>query len=72
MLHDDPNESSVVYLLTLDNKHTLCATDFSPTSLPKILAMIFLRVGDFPSCATQGKGSSFTNDVHFGTKKAKL
>ena len=30
MLHDDPNESSAVYLLTSDNKHTVCGTNFSP------------------------------------------
>ena len=30
MLRDDPNESSAVYLLTSDNKHTVCGTNFSP------------------------------------------
>ena len=29
MLCDDPNESSAIYYLTSDNKHTVCGTDFS-------------------------------------------
>ena len=29
VLRDDPNESSAVYLLTSDNKHAVCGTDFS-------------------------------------------
>ena len=33
MLHDDPNESSAVYLLTSDNKHAVCGTDVSPHQL---------------------------------------
>ena len=33
VLCDDPNESSVVYLLTSDNKHAVCGTDFSPNQL---------------------------------------
>ena len=71
MLRDDPNESSAVNLLTSDDKHAVCGTDFLPLqvnfdSLPKILATILLCGGDFPSRARQGKRSSFT-DVHFGT-----
>ena len=33
MLRDDPNESSAVYLLTIDNKHAVCGTDFSPMQI---------------------------------------
>ena len=33
VLLDDPNESSAVYLLTSDNKHAVCGTDFSPHQL---------------------------------------
>ena len=33
VLCDDPNESSAVYLLTSDNKHTACGTDFSPMQI---------------------------------------
>ena len=29
VLCDDPNESSAIYYLTSDNKHTVCGTDFS-------------------------------------------
>ena len=29
VLCSDPNESSAVYLLTSDNKHAVCGTDFS-------------------------------------------
>ena len=28
VLRDDPNESSAVYLLTSDDKHAVCGTDF--------------------------------------------
>ena len=30
MLRYDPNENSAVYVLTSDNKHTVCGTNFSP------------------------------------------
>ena len=33
VLRDDPNESSAVYLLTSDNKHAVCGTDFSPMQI---------------------------------------
>ena len=33
MLRDDRNESSAVYLLTSDNKHAVCGTDFSPMEI---------------------------------------
>ena len=33
MLHDDPNESSAVYLLTSDNTHAVYGTDVSPRQL---------------------------------------
>ena len=33
MLRDDPNESSAVYLLTSDDKQTVCGTDFSPMQI---------------------------------------
>ena len=33
VLRDDPNESSTVYLLTSDNKHAVCWTDFSPMQI---------------------------------------
>ena len=70
VLRDDPNESSAVYLLTTDNKHAVCRTDFLPMQInffaKKILATILLCGGDFRSCARQVKRSSFT-DVNFGT-----
>ena len=33
VLRDDRNESSAVYLLTSDNKHAVCGTDFSPMQI---------------------------------------
>ena len=33
VLRDDRNESSAVYLLTSDNKHAVCGTDFSPMEI---------------------------------------
>ena len=40
---DDPNESSAVYLLTSDDKHAVCETDFTPNQLlyRKYLALFF-------------------------------
>ena len=62
MLRDDPNESSAVYLLTSDDKHAVCGTDFSKsTSLPKIFSVVLLCRGDFRSRAGQRKRSSFTD-----------
>ena len=55
MLRDvQPNESSPVYLLTSDDKYTVCGMDFSPesTSSPKIFSG-----GDFQSPAGQRKRS---------------
>ena len=33
MLRDDPNESSAVHLLTSDDKHAVCGTNFSPVQI---------------------------------------
>ena len=59
MLRDDPNESSAVYLLTSDDKHAVCGTNFSPMQIN----FFAKNISDFQSRARQGK--SFT-DVHFG------
>ena len=32
-VHDDPNESSAVFLLSSDNKHAVCGTNFSPMQI---------------------------------------
>ena len=32
-LRNDPNESSAVHLLTFDDKHAVCGTDFSPMQI---------------------------------------
>ena len=62
MLRDDPNESSAVYLLTSDDKHAVCGTDFpKSTSLSKIFSVVLLCRGDFRSRAGQRKRSSFTD-----------
>ena len=54
----DPNESSAVYLLTSDDKYTVCGMDFSPesTSSPKIFSG-----GDLQSPDGQRKRSTFTD-----------
>ena len=43
MLCDDPNKSSAVYLLTSDDKHSVCGTVFPPNQLlyQKYLASFF-------------------------------
>ena len=43
VLCDDPNKSSAVYLLTSDDKHAVCGTDFTPNQLlyRKYLALFF-------------------------------
>ena len=66
MLRDDPDESSAVYLLTSDDKHAVCGTDFpeiSPQicSLPKIFSVVLRCGGDFRLSAGQRKRSSFTD-----------
>ena len=62
MLRNDPNESSAVYLLTSDDKHAVCGTDFpKSTSLSKIFSVALLCRGDFRSRAGQRKRSSFTD-----------
>ena len=63
MLRDDPNDSSAVYcLLTSDDKHAVCKTDFpKSTSLPKIFSVVLLCRRDFRSRAGQRKRSSFTD-----------
>ena len=32
-MHDDPSESSAVFLLSADNKHAVCGTNFSPIEI---------------------------------------
>ena len=65
VLSNDPNESSAVYLLTFDNKRTVCGT-MQFNFFAEILATILLCGEDFRALAQQGKRSSFT-DVLFWT-----
>ena len=63
MLRDDPNESSAVYLLTSDDKHAVCGTDFPQINFftENIFSVVLLCRGDFRSRAGQRKRSSFTD-----------
>ena len=77
MLCDDPNERSAVYLLTFDNKHAVCRTDFSPMQINFFAEnisddIILLCVGDFRSRARQGKRSSFTVFISEHQRKTNL
>ena len=75
MLRDDPNESSAVYLLTSDNKHAVCETDFLPMQINFFAENVSddSSLCDFRSHADKGKDQvspKFISEHHRNCRKA--